>query len=135
MFITDITNNPTSRAGDWQQGGTAYRPGKLFGTWKGVVETVNYTKNPVQSSFVSDADPAKNNLNLGAGSNPAPAGVTTQGYTSEIVWSAASLGLDPTHNYRLQFMVHDGDQNKTGGDVGQACMNIGPNVADRLVVN
>jgi hypothetical protein len=32
-------------------------------------------------------------------------------------------------------MVHDGDQNKGGGDVGQACMNIGPDVPDRLVVN
>jgi hypothetical protein len=32
-------------------------------------------------------------------------------------------------------MVHDGDQNKNGGDVGQACMNIGPNVPDRPVVD
>jgi hypothetical protein len=30
--------------------------------------------------------------------------------------------LLPTHTYRLQFLVHDGDQNKTGGDVGQACV-------------
>jgi hypothetical protein len=29
------------------------------------------------------------------------------------------------HNvYRIQFMVHDGDQNKAGGDVGQACVNV-----------
>jgi hypothetical protein len=135
VFITDITNDPTARTGDWQQGGTPYRPSKLFGTWKGVVETVDYTKNPAKSSFVSDNDPAKNNTNLGAGANAIPAGAANQGYSTEIVWSAASLGLNPTHNYRLQFMVHDGDQNQTGGDVGQACMNIGPNVADRLVVN
>lgn len=25
------------------------------------------------------------------------------------------------HTFRMQFMVHDGDQNKTGGDVGQNC--------------
>ena len=24
----------------------------------------------------------------------------------------------------IQFMVHDGDQNKTGGDVGQLCVNV-----------
>ena len=28
-------------------------------------------------------------------------------------------------------MVHDGDMNKTGGGVGQACMNIGPSSLDR----
>jgi hypothetical protein len=135
VFVTDLSLNPGSRVGDWQQGGTAYRPNKLFGTWKGNVATVDYTKTPAKTTYVTDANPAKNNLNLGAGANPVPAGVANQGYSAEIVWSAASLGLDPTHNYRLQFMIHDGDQNKTGGDVGQACMNIGPNVADRLVVN
>ncbi len=36
----------------------------------------------------------------------------------------ANHGLQPGHTYRLQFMVHDGDQNKTGGDVGQACVNV-----------
>lgn len=135
VFVTDITNDPTSRSGDWQQGGTAYGPNKIFGTWKGNVATVDYTKTPYLTTYVSDADPAKNKLDLGPGSNAVPAGVANQGYSTEIVWTAQSLGLNPTHNYRLQFMVHDGDQNKTGGDVGQACMNIGPNVADRLVVN
>jgi len=33
------------------------------------------------------------------------------------------LGLIPGHTYRLQFMVHDGDQNKSGGDVGESCAN------------
>jgi hypothetical protein len=28
------------------------------------------------------------------------------------------------HRYRAQFIVHDGDQNKDGGDVGQACVNL-----------
>jgi hypothetical protein len=134
VFITDITSDATSRSGDWQQGGQPFRPNKLFGSWKAVVATVNYTKTPYVTTFATDADPAKNHLNLGAGSHAWPGSVSDQGYSTEIVWSAASLGLDPTHNYRLQFMVHDGDQNKTGGDVGQACMNIGPNIADRSVV-
>jgi hypothetical protein len=28
------------------------------------------------------------------------------------------------HAYRVQFMVHDGDQNKVGGDVGQGCATV-----------
>ncbi|HUR00410.1 MAG TPA: hypothetical protein VM166_13220 [Gemmatimonadaceae bacterium] len=133
VFVTDLTLNPNSRAGDWQYGGTPLRPNKIFGSWKGLVATIDYTRNPAKVTFVTDADPAKNNWNLGTGANPVPPGQVNQGYGTEIVWNAASLGLDPNKNYRLQFMVHDGDQNKTGGDVGQACMNIGPNVADRLV--
>jgi len=30
-----------------------------------------------------------------------------------------TLGLVNGHRYRLQFMVHDGDQNKNGGDIGE----------------
>ena len=36
----------------------------------------------------------------------------------------ASLNLIPGHLYRLYFMVHDGDQNHTGGDVGQDCVYL-----------
>src|SRR5439155_1358489 len=28
------------------------------------------------------------------------------------------------HTYRMQFMVHDGDQNKAGGDSGEFCVNV-----------
>ena len=45
-------------------------------------------------------------------------------YAAEVNWNANDLGLIPGHNYRLQFMVHDGDQNKTGGDVGESCTTI-----------
>jgi hypothetical protein len=134
VFITDITSNAISRSGDWQQGGSPFRPNKVFGSWKAVVATVNYLNTPYVTTFATDADPSKNHLVLGAGSNAFPGSVSDLGYSTEIVWTAASLGLDPTHNYRLQFMVHDGDQNKTGGDVGQSCMNIGPNIADRSIV-
>jgi len=30
--------------------------------------------------------------------------------------------LIPGHQYRIYFMLHDGDQNKAGGDSGQACV-------------
>src|SRR5262249_54410841 len=55
--------------------------------------------------------------------DPAPTNVT-QGYNSEVVWTIDQLGLLPGHAYRLQVMVHDGDQNKTGGDVGESCVNV-----------
>ncbi len=111
------------------------RPNKIFGTWKAAVLNVDLSRTPTTRSFALDADPAKNHRNLGPGANPVPAGVPDEGYSAEVVWTIAGLGLIPNHNYRLQFMVHDGDMNKTGGDVGQACMNIGPSSLDRVVVN
>ena len=50
--------------------------------------------------------------------------MTNQGYGNEVVWRLDSLNLMPGHTYRLQFMVHDGDQNKVGGDCGEACTTI-----------
>lgn len=115
-------------------GGSPLMPNKVYGTWKGAVITVDKTHTPAVTKIVPDADPARNHKNLGLG-NPVPPGALDLGYSSEVVWTATGLGLDPTRNYRLQFMVHDGDQNKTSGDVGQACMNIGPAMGDRTVVN
>ncbi len=37
LFITDITNDRISRAGDWQFGGALIPPNDVFGTWKGAV--------------------------------------------------------------------------------------------------
>jgi len=49
---------------------------------------------------------------------------TNQGYGAECRWDMTNpaLGLIPGHQYRIYFMVHDGDQNKAGGDAGQACV-------------
>ena len=128
LFITDLTaNGTTSRAGDWQQGGTAIAPHKVCGTWKGAVRTVDKTRNPVAITVTPDANPSKNNWTLGTGSDmPAVgfSGLKNEGYGAEVVWKVADLGLLPGHTYRLQFMVHDGDQNKTGGDVGESCTTI-----------
>jgi hypothetical protein len=128
LFITDITNDRNSRAGDWQYGGTPIAPDDVFGTWKAAVRTVDKTKSPATITVTPDADPAKNNWNLGAGSDPAPAGLTNQGYGTEVRWNVSSLRvngqpLQAGHLYRFQFMVHDGDQTKTGGDSGEACVN------------
>lgn len=125
LFITDVTNNPSNpTAGDWQFGGTAIPPHSVFGTWKAAVRTVDKTRNPNVITVTPDADPAKNNWNLGPGSDPVPAGLTNQGYGAEARWNISQLGLVSGHTYRFYFMVHDGDQNKTGGDVGQKCAFI-----------
>ena len=123
LFITDITDDPTSKAGDWQFGGTAIPPHAVFGTWKGAVRTIDQTKTPATVSILPDTDPAKNDWNLGAG-DPAPAGLKNEGYGAEVRWNVDDLGLTFGRMYRFYFMVHDGDQNNSGGDTGHACLNV-----------
>jgi hypothetical protein len=127
LYITDITTDPNSRSGDWQYGGTAIAPSAVFGTWKAFVRTVDHTKSPTTVTVTGDADPAKNGWNLGAGSDTPPAGLTNAGYGAEVRWNLNDLYsqglLIPGHNYRFYVIVHDGDQNKTGGDAGQASFN------------
>jgi hypothetical protein len=131
MFITDITNNPKATSGDWQWGGQAYNPSDVFGTWKSFTRTVDYTQltggNPTVSVTAS-VDPAKNGWNLGAGADTVPTGLTNEGYGTEIRWNLNTLEqqgvLIPGHTYRFYVMVHDGDQNKAGGDAGQAAFNF-----------
>ena len=138
LFITDITSDSTSRSGDWQYGGAAISPSDVFGTWKAAIKTVDKTVSPAVVSVTPDADPAKNNWNLGAGSDAPPAGLVNQGYGAEVRWNVADLLVNGKpliggHLYRLQFMVHDGDQNKAGGDSGQACVNVRIPVPDLAI--
>jgi hypothetical protein len=130
LFVTDLTTNgAASRAGDWQQGGTPIAPNALYGTWKGAKITLDNTKNPAVVSVTPNADPQGNGTNFGPGAPVGvyPAGLSSQGWSTDVVWNISSIpGYDASHSYRAQFMVHDGDQNKTGGDVGQACVNIVP---------
>jgi hypothetical protein len=125
LYITDITNNPNSRSGDWQYGGTAIAPGAVLGAWKSCAETISSTG---AITMTVAADPAQNGTNLGAGADKPPPGLANSGYTAEVRWSLSDLAaagiLLPGHNYRFYVMVHDGDQNKTGGDVGQASYQV-----------
>jgi hypothetical protein len=132
LFITDLSagqGTTNALAGDWQYGGTGIPPTAVFGTWKAAVKTIDCSKNPCTTSVTPDADPTANNSSgknsstwiLGAGADPVPAGLSLEGYGAEVRWDVNKLGLISGHQYRLYFMVHDGDQNKTGGDVGQAC--------------
>ena len=43
LFLTDISTDPNSTAGDWQHGGTPIPPHAVFGTWKAAVRTVDKT--------------------------------------------------------------------------------------------
>ena len=133
LFITDITNNPNNHAGDWQSGGTPVSPSAVYGTWKSAIITLANSKSGTTSTITLDNDPStKNNLNVGSfpGAHPFPSGVTPAqtGYGSDVQWGVDQLAnagfIRPGHVYRLQFMVHDGDQNKVGGDVGEACATV-----------
>ena len=128
LYLTDLTiNGNTSRVGDWQQGGTPYNPTTVCGNWKSGYKFVDSTKNPVLVQINPYSDPATNisgtTWNLGGGEQP-PAGTTNQSYGSLVKWDISLLGLIPGHSYRIQVMVHDGDQNKSGGDAGSMCTTI-----------
>jgi hypothetical protein len=118
LFVTDVTADPNSKIGDWQQGGRPITPSAIFGTWKAAVRTVDTTVSPATTTITPDADPAKNNWNLGGG-DPVPSGLSNEGYGAEARWNVT---LTPGRSYRIQAIVHDGDQNKVGGDSGEACV-------------
>jgi hypothetical protein len=146
LFITDITSDLTNTSGDWQiAGGSGISPNAVYGSWKGAVINVDNTHATPTKDIKPKADAFKNHkvVYVGAGTadgastvngNNPPAAVPDLGYSAELVWNISSLGLTAGRAYRLQFMVHDGDQNKTGGDVGEACLNIGPGSADPVVL-
>jgi hypothetical protein len=119
LFLTDVTANPSDTSGDWQKGGVPHTPTAVFGTWKAAVRSVDKTVTPNKITITPDADPTKNDWNLGAGAEPVPSGLANEGYGAEVRWD---VPLASGHSYRIQVMVHDGDQNKGGGDSGEACV-------------
>jgi hypothetical protein len=123
LYITDTTADPSSLAGDWQSGGTPIPPHAVFGTWKAAVRSVDNTRSPAVVTVTPDDDPQQNHWNLGAG-DAVPPGLVDQGFGAEVRWDASRLNLIPGHTYRFYFMVHDGDQNKSGGDTGHGCANL-----------
>jgi uncharacterized repeat protein (TIGR01451 family) len=130
LYVTDITgldpNSVAAHAGDWQYGGTPAAPSAVFGTWKSATETIDETGATPKITFSVAGNPAQNKGNLGTGADTAPSGLGSQGFSAEVQWSLSSLNLLPGHSYRFYFMVHDGDQNKSGGDVGQAAFDLIP---------
>ena len=113
VFITDLSVDPSCTAGDLQQGGPAYDPVAIFGSWKSATEDANHVGTPVT------ADPAANHWDLTSQADPLPPGASavSDKYGTEMRFE---VGLISGHSYRIQVIAHDGDQNK-GGDSGEAC--------------
>jgi hypothetical protein len=119
LYVTDLTNDPACTAGDLQKGGHPYDPVAIFGTWKSATEGDGGVGTPAMM------DPMQNMWNLTASADPVPtpdAGMgmgmgCREGYSTELRFE---VGLISGHSYRLQVIVHDGDQNK-GGDSGESC--------------
>lgn len=126
IYLTDLTvNGVNSKVGDWQMGNDSpVQPTALYGTWKGAIVVIDNTHNPAVTSLTPRSDPPQNHKVVGPGGTAPPANAIDNGYSTDVQWTIASLGLISGHAYRAQFIVHDGDQNKSGGDVGQACVNI-----------
>lgn len=126
IYTTDLTaNGPNSRAGDWQQGGAgSTHIDDIFGTWTtatGDPNANNYSATKPASNG-GNAVSTGNFTSVGGDVAPPPAaGNSWLQYSTEVRWNAASLGLIPGHTYRIQVILHDGDQNKSGGDVGELC--------------
>ncbi len=76
------------------------------------------TVSPAKVTITPDSDPAKNDWTLG-GPDSAPQGLGDEGYGAEVVWN---VPFTAGHSYRVQVLVHDGDQNQSGGDSGEACV-------------
>jgi hypothetical protein len=154
QFHGDETkNNPDDVFGTWK-GATRFVDHTVTPPGAGVTPDDETVPQPNGTSSI-----AKNNYHLGTCSggatcDDAPTGLTNQGFGAEVRWNVLPVGgvgglkvtdttdpnfgllLIPGHTYRFQFMVHDGDQNKVGGDTGQACVNaqfqftaFGPNLA------
>lgn len=130
LFITDITSNPADKSGDWQYGGHPVPPVAVFGSWKTAVKTIDRTGGSGDSvSFSSDENPSPKNVwNLGPGAVPAPPGLTGDiSYGVLYQWDVNQLIAEGKmmagHSYRVQYMVHDGDQSR-GGDEGEACATV-----------
>lgn len=122
VFLTDITANFNDVSGDWQQGGqSAVPPSAIYGSWKGATRLVDRTKTPAGITVTPDADPKVKYNWTGVPDIPPGGFPKCDGYCSEVVWSIDTLGLLPGHTYRMQFIIHDGDQNQSGGDTGQGC--------------
>jgi uncharacterized repeat protein (TIGR01451 family) len=128
-------------------------PDFVSGTWKSATSTVNASNVPSttvdadpQKNVTKTSTPIT--WVAGPGADVPQGGYDTlrtvqgenkiESYGTEIRWNvnntdwqcydavtgAVTTGLTPGRIYRVQFLVHDGDQNNAGGDSAQACAII-----------
>ncbi len=136
LYLTDITDDPTSTIGDAQNAGTVgIPPSIVYGYWKAYG-----TNNP---PFVGGDTKTDRSCSTGTGGTlPAAAdqfsSIPTQdintvtgwrgtecGYRAELIWNVNDLRfngqpLSPGRIYRAQFVIHDGDMT-FGADIGLGC--------------
>jgi hypothetical protein len=117
IFLSDVTSDPNNVIGSAQQGGTPYPPSEVYGTWK-AANAKNPQKNGWKLPAGADPFPAKSSL------APLPNHKIENEFSAEIIWNVNSLPLVSGHTYVVQFVLHDGDQNKNGGDLGIGCTTI-----------
>jgi len=129
VYVTDITLNKGARTGDWEAGSTSGIPAsRVCGVWTtGVRRVFTYLGNKV--TVTMDPSPAaQNHWNLGAGADTPPGGFGAfpdLGYGAEVSWDLTTFGFQPGHRYRLETILHDGDQQSdAGGDAGHGCTRV-----------
>jgi hypothetical protein len=125
LFLTDITNDPNSTIGDWQNGGTPIPPHFISGTWS---TSIKNGSNISQSSLQDTKNVINKTWNLAAGGTAPVPGSTYDDesyYGLEMRWNIQQLlnsgKIQTGHAYRAQFMIRDGDGES---DVAQGCVSI-----------
>jgi hypothetical protein len=116
LYLTDITLDPNSTAGDAQNGGKGIPPSMVYGTWKalGDPDPPGNDSLPPGADQFSSILPKYINTNAGQrGHEP--------GFQAELIWNIDSLGLIGGHAYRAHFVIHDGDKT---GDIGLGCITV-----------
>jgi hypothetical protein len=123
LFVTDITSNPANTSGDAQNGGTPIPPSMVSGTWK-AANTNDPAKNYPNGGLI-DPLPSQSNIGHDISGNRDRDKLY---YSAEIEWNVSDLinkgVLKTGETYRAQFVIHDGDNNTNGGDIGLGCTTI-----------
>lgn len=128
IFLTDITSDPTSTAGDAPSPtAIGYPPSEVYGVWKVLGNNLG-TKSCRDDSTQAFCNKLKTGDPNGAfppTSSFLALKSPNEPFTSaEVIWNVNDLPagvLQTGHRYRVQIVVHDGDR---AGDLGVACTTI-----------
>ncbi len=124
IFLSDITSNPANLSGEVENGGTPYKPDEIWGAWKPSGKPTDYDAsqwNYLKLPQGADPFPSTSNLKTQSSTLFRRPRETSNG--TELIWNVDSLNLTAGHTYRVQIILHDGDQ-YWGGDLGIACTTI-----------
>jgi hypothetical protein len=114
-------------------------PSRVCGVWKPFIAgssigdpSQNCSGSTCNNGVGSDAYPTLPDSTCDCTTNPTHCTCAIEKYGAEVSWNINTLmdlngnpvSLISGHIYRAQVMVHDGDQNQNGGDVGEDCVNF-----------